>query len=187
MSIDDVLQSAIDRGDLTPLPMELPSDSQDRCVLLASEVVTLVFGPYVNAAHERRAAQLAADLESFVRKKEISISLTPRGAKKDAKDADFGILDPPGHTTWDYRSRIPSPGIRLVGRFAKVDTFVALGWWPRSVPVTWSDKLPLIDDELRWRIAMHHCETEWYKVLPDLIPVAGTEVENYVSGNFRLV
>lgn len=182
MSISGVLQRAIERGDLAYLPMELPSDPTKRAVLLSKEVYPLVMGPYANVHHERRAGRLRADLESFVKGEQITISVTPR----EAGEADFGLLDRPGQSTWDFRSRDPKPALRLIGHFLKKDTFVALDWWPRSRPVSWSSKRPLTE-ELDWRIACHGCEENWHQILPGLIPVSGTKAERYVAENFNVV
>lgn len=183
MSIDDVVQRAIERGDLACLPMLVPSDPRERVMLLGEEVSGLIMGPFTNVAHERRAFRLRADLESFVKGEEISICLTPR----KAGDADFGLLDPPGQATWDVRSRDPKPGLRVIGRFAATDVFVALGWWPRSVQVSWSEKPPLVDDELLWRIAIHDCDEKWNRILPGLVPVSGGKAERYVSEHYTVV
>ena len=183
MSIDEVLRSAVDRGELTFLPMRMPSDPQHRVMLLQKDVLELVTGPYGNALHERRGNALWADMEAFVSGQAISVCLTPRRAG----NADFGLLEPRGDATWDYRSRNPSPGLRLIGCFAKADTFVAMDWWPRSVPVSWSNKEPLQDNELRWRIAIHECLVLWNRILPGLVPLVGGGVERYVSENAILV
>lgn len=187
MSIDEELQAAVERGLLRPLPMRMDSDPQARLLLLSEEVCQLVLGPYQTKAQSERAGRLRADLENYVRGKNITLCLTPRKARR----SDFGLLEPSSNCVWDYRSRDPKPGLRLLGHFADVDKFVALTWWPRSVPVDWSDKVPLGDrndkkHEARWRDAINDCAVKWFDVLPNSIPVGGEKVEKYVSGNFLL-
>lgn len=167
--------------------MTLPSDPQLRSVFLSKEVYGLVLGPYLTPRHRQRSGRLRADLESYVRGGNISICLTPRKAKK----SDFGILEPTSKCVWDYRSRDPRPGLRILGQFAGPDIFVALDWWPRSVPVDWSDKEPLGDQdgkehERRWRTAINECCERWFEVLPNSVPQSGEKVERYVSGKFLL-
>lgn len=183
MSICDELQIAIDSGALAPLPMHLESDAQDRTILLSKEIQQLVCGPYLSNSHEVRAARLWADLESFVRGEAVSMCLTP----KKAKTANFGLLGPTGSATWDFRSRSPSPSLRVLGHFAQIDTFVALTWWPKRVQVDWSSKMPIGDDDMAWRIAIHECNQRWFEVLPNSVPLSGLKGENYVSAKLHLV
>ena len=126
--------------------------------------------------------QLRADMESFVKGDVISMCFTPY----EAEDEFFGLLDPPGEAIWDIRSRTPRPSLRVLGMFPKVNTFVALDWWPRRRKLEWSDKEPLGDDQLRWRLAIHECRERWHNTLPGEVPVAGMDVERYVTGDVNV-
>jgi hypothetical protein len=81
------------------------------------------------------------------------------------------------------RCRDPKPSLRVLGRFARPDIFVALDWWPRWNAVPWSPKAPLID-EARWTTAVSECEQKWNEVLPGISPVTGEKVEGYVTRNY---
>jgi hypothetical protein len=183
MSIQDSLQRAVARGELAYLPMRLDSDPIERAMLLDDEVKELLSGPFRDIHHERRIGRLHADLETFVTGGEVSLCFTHHRHGK----AYLGLLDPPGQATWDIRSRNPGPGLRVFGRFAATNIFVALTWRPRSKHVAWSSKDPLADDNLLWRIAIHDCEEKWNRILPGEVPVAGTRAENYVSDHFIVV
>lgn len=179
MSISDDLQRALDRGALVPLPMRLDSDPCMRDMFLSKEICELVLGPYLTPAHSVRASRLWADLEAFVRGDEISMGLTPH----KHKFATFGRLKPVADLVFDFRSRDPSPSIRLLGHFESVDCFVALSWWPKQKKVDWSDKEPLQKDETKWRHAMMECTNSWFDILPNSVPVSGTQGDRYVSSN----
>lgn len=177
------MRSAIECGDLVPLPMHLDSDPQTRTLLLSKEIQELVLGPYQSDAHESRAGMLWADMESFVRGDEVSMCLTPYRAKTAA----FGLLAPASGATFDFRSRSPSPSLRVLGHFLAADTFVALTWWPKRVTVEWSNKDPLGDNDLRWRLAIHECNERWFAILPNSVAISGMKGENYVSSKLYLV
>lgn len=183
MSIYDDIQSAQTRGELTPMTVSFDSDPQARVVLLSKEVKELLYGPFLTEAHEIRASGLRANLESFVRGLEVSMCLVPHKAKAAA----FGLLAPINAATFDFRSQIPRPSLRILGHFVECDTFVALTWWPRRVTVDWSDKEPLGDDTRRWRDAINECNEKWWAILPNCVPVAGIRGENYVSAKLHIV
>ena len=182
MSISDDLQRALRKGDLVPLPMRLDSDPCIREMFLSKEVYALVLGPFLSSAHEVRANLLQADLESFVRGEEVSIGLTPHRHKF----ATFGRLEPVSDAVFDFRSRIPSPSLRLLGHFESVDQFVALTWWPKQKKVDWSEKEPLKEDALKWRHAMMECTEKWFEILPNSPPISGAQGDRYVSSNLYI-
>ena len=180
MSIDESLLKAVGKGDLAFLPLDL-SDPIERVMLISKEVKHLLDGTQV--AQAARAKSLLADLQSFVKGEALSMCFRPY----EHGEAYFGRLDPVGSCVWDVRSRKPNPGIRVLGMFAEVDTFVAFNWWPRSKKVSWSGKEPLGDkNSINWRIAMHDCDTQWHATLPGEVPIAGLEVNRYVSANYSL-
>jgi len=94
----------------------------------------------------------------------------------------MGLLDPASEGTWEIRSCDPNPGLRVFGKFAYVDTFVALNWEPRSVWV--AQKRPLgTGKSLEYQIAMIEANQRWDAVLPDLTPLTGGRYIDYVSKN----
>ena len=183
MSKSDDLQHALASGRLRTLPMRSQSDAEIRVVLLSEEISSLVLGLYETEAHEVRANMLRSDLESFVKGSVVSMSLTP----KKARAANFGLLKPISAATFDFRSREPSPSIRILGHFYDTDNFVALTWWPKRVKVDWSNKIPLGDDERLWAIAMHECQERWFDILPNCVPVCGNRGDRYVSNKLFIV
>ena len=182
MSINGDLQTAVTQQLLLQFPMPLDSDRERRALFLSPEVHELVFGPYSNTAHAQRAGLLLGELESFVMGQTIALALTPRSHKMGM----MGLLEPSRQGVFDFRSLSPSPALRIFGRFYKTDVFVALTWRPRSKAVSWSDKLPLTDNQ-HWQDAVIECEKRWWEILPNSIAVTGTEAKRYVSTNIHLV
>ena len=96
--------------------------------------------------------------------------------------AYMGRLDSPEDEVWDIRSRDPNPGLRVFGRFAEIDTFVALNWDPRSVE--WHSRHPLVDrDSLYWHFAIIECQNKWKALFPNDNPIHGKDIHDYVSSN----
>ena len=177
MSIRDQIRLAVAAGKLRTLPRRTPSDPVERVMLIGDEIWQLLQGPFTSLAHGQRIGTLHADLEAFVRGDVISMGLIPF----QHKSAYMGRLHPKGQATWDIRSRDPDPGLRVFGRFAAKDVFVALTWAPRSVSLSWSKRVPLAERRLNWRLKIHDCEEQWNLILPDVVPLVGEKVEDYVS------
>lgn len=94
-------------------------------------------------------------------------------------------LDKPVDEVWDIRSIDPSPALRVFGRFADRDLFVALIWSPRSVEVPASQRLPLGPrNSVEWRNAIVECKAEWNKLFPSYSPIHGGGIQEYVKDKF---
>jgi hypothetical protein len=122
MSIRDVIHDRIASGRLFPVEPVMPDDPVKRGMVVSSEIHRLLVGPWHTVAMERRCNRLRADLEVFVKGGQVSVCLTPYRAKA----AYMARLDEPADEVWDIRSRDPSPALRIFGRFAETDLFVAL-------------------------------------------------------------
>lgn len=84
--------------------------------------------------------------------------------------------------TWEYRSIVPPPGLRVFGRFVDVNTFIAVDWWPRSRPLDGYDKTPLKDQHsLEYQLAQISVEQFWQKHLAHVAPILGSSCSEYFS------
>lgn len=181
MSIRDEIDARIKEGRLFPLEPSVPGDPVERCMVISKEIKGLLDGPWENAEHEDRCGHLRGDLEAFVVGDVLAMCLEPY----EAKTAYMARLDSPADEVWDVRSRDPDPGLRVFGRFAAKDLFVALTWSPRSVPLWWSLRLPLGDRKSRqWRNQIVQCKTEWTNLFGTYQPVSGADVHDYASNAF---
>jgi hypothetical protein len=143
---------------------------------ISPELLSLLEGPWADVAQEIRANKLRADLDYFIEGGNIAIGQDPYKKKRTAY---MVRLDPAYDEVWQIRSRDPKPGIRVFGRFADRDVFVAL---------TWSERTPLGGPgNLAWIEAINLCKSEWRKLFPAYQPISGSDYNDYLSGGFFLV
>jgi hypothetical protein len=71
-----------------------------------------------------RWSQAAAYLDAFIERSSITIPPNSRRAGY----AFMSRLEPPPEELWDIRCFGPKPGLRIFGRFADKDVFIALTW-----------------------------------------------------------
>lgn len=175
MSIRAEINNRLGEGRLFQLLPTLADSPVGRTMFISSEISGLVRGPWSNAAFEYRFSKLRADFEVFIEGRIIAVGAHPYKKKKTAYMAR---LDEPSDETWEIRSRDPKPGIRVFGRFAEKDAFVALTWGFREDLGRPGSK--------EWRDAIEQCKTEWRKLFPTYPPLSGADYNDYVS-NFFLV
>lgn len=182
MSIHDEINSRLADGALFLLEPVMSGDSVQRTMLITPEIRFLLSGPWDTDSDARRANRLRADLERFITGQFIGLCLTPY----QARTAYMGRLDRPEDEVWDIRSVDPSPAIRVFGRFADLDVFIALLWRPRSVD--WARRRALRGGKsLEWHLAILECHERWGALFPGYQPVHGGNVGVYVSANAFLV
>lgn len=178
MSIKAAIKRHVRNGRLFPLEMSLESDRVLRGLFLSSEMKKLMEGPWTSAQCGSRVSRLQADFESYAKGESIVMSLEPFAAE----DATFGRLDAPDDEVWDLRSRDPSPGLRVFGRFAAPNVFIAFDWYPRSR--NWNGKQPLGDRHHQlWEIAKRNCQEQWSNLFPNYEALNGDQVQDYVTEN----
>jgi hypothetical protein len=105
-------------------------------------------------------------------KGDLSAWLIDDPYKKD-KTAYLARLSPRADEVWEIRSRDPTPAIRVFGRFAICDTFIAFNWGYRK------DLGGLGSKEFRFEI--NRAKSEWKKIFPTYQPVSGADIHDYVS------
>lgn len=181
MSIRDLIRFWIDDGRLFELKPVLDSDPIQRTLIVSKEILSLLEGPWIDEAWAQRCGELRATLEAYIRGQRIGICLKPyKGAS-----AYMARLDRPEDEVWDIRSIDPNPALRLFGRFAETDLFVALIWSPRSVEVPASQRPPLGPrNSIEWRNAILECKAEWNKLFPSYAPLHGSQTHEYIKDNF---
>jgi len=105
------------------------------------------------------------------------------GTHSRPRNEQIGRLDPVEDEVWDLRSQKPKPALRAFFRFAEKDILVVLTCSPRSVPVSWLSRLPLLGRETReWRRAIVECRSEWRKLFLAHEPISGTDINAYLTG-----
>lgn len=181
MSIRSEVKKLVEEGKLHLIE---PADRVCRTMAVTPEIANLVNGPWLHKKMAARCIQLRIQLEAFVKGQVIGASLTPYGHGI----AYMGRLDKPEDEVWDIRGRDPSPGLRVFGRFADLDLFVAFLCAPRSVRVDWLPREPLKDrTSLEWQFGILECQKQWDELLPKSSPVHGDSINDYIKENVILV
>jgi hypothetical protein len=155
-----------------------PGDPRKRTVLMTPSIHNLaVVGPWDDEEMGDRCARLLATLQRIVRGAHLIVCLEPFAAR----EAQLGRLDDIKDAVFDIRSR-EQPGLRVFCRFAERDVLVAFTCAPRSVKVSWLDKLPLGDRHSKeWRKAVRECIEQWTMYFPKHDPVMGDDLNAYLS------
>lgn len=180
-SIREAALAAVDREALRLLEPVFDSDPVRRVMMLHPELQDLL----ENDAFDRRIFRLRADLEAFVMGQDLAVSITPY----EHKDAYLGLLDPTNEGIWEIRSRDPDPGMRVFGRFAYTDAFVALGWSLRSKPDDrWPAKKPLGSaNSLEYQFAQIETLERWESIFPKFNALTGDDVSELLSEKYNIV
>lgn len=176
MSIAESIAAAISGGRLLVLDLEFDSDQAVRSVLLHPQLAA----DMKEQAEEwgRRVGQIQGDLESFVKGEHMSLSMMPR----KHKTATMGLMSPATDGIWEFRCRVPRPGLRVFGKFPCTDKFVALNWEPRSIGI--GRRRPLGHGRsLEFELALIEANERWDYALPDVTPLTGGNYRDYVSEN----
>lgn len=178
MSIKAAIRRHVRGERLFPLEMSLESDRVLRGLFLSPEIKRLMEGPWTSPQCASRIARLQANFEAYAKGESVVMSLEPFAAE----DAFFGRLDTPAEEIWDIRSREPTPGLRVFGRFAAPNIFIAFDWYPRSVD--WNGRQSLGDRYHQlWEIAKTSCTEQWSLLFPDHEALHGGQVQDYVTEN----
>jgi hypothetical protein len=164
----------MDEGRLFWLPPAM-SRVVVRPMFISQEIKDLVLGPWADPEWAIRCGLLRADLDQLITGARIAIAARPY----QARSAYLAQLDQPHDEAWEIRSRAPDPSIRLFGRFAMTDCFVALTWSPRADLGGPGSR--------EWRDAIETCKSEWRKLFPTYPPKIGDNVYDYISARIFLV
>jgi len=115
---------------------------------------------------------LTVQFQDFIMGRTVPVALSP-----DHKKARWARLDPAGHEVWETRVRSVPPELRVLGRFADTNIFVALnlyeGWELRG--------------RRKWDEAKARCRSDWEALFPNASPKQGRNASDYISTNFTLI
>ena len=116
--------------------------------------------------------KLSAQFQNFITGQDVPVIITPPPHKK----AEWARLQPPGDEIWESRVLAVTPQLRVVGRFAAKDCFVAFN---------------LYDYELKgkkaWNPAKARCQADWDRIFPKISPVFGLSIHDYLTTNFTII
>lgn len=151
-----------------------------RTMYVSREINRLLAGPFDSPDLENRCFSLRADLERFVHGGMIPVAERPMSG---GRNSYMRQLFRWRNEVWEIRSRGPQPGIRVLGRFADTDIFIALSWRFRTELGGPGDR--------RWRDAIVDCKTQWTHLFPAYQPITSRDThaypKSYISANTILV
>jgi hypothetical protein len=178
MSIQEEWKRRVSEKALFRLEFLVPGRPEKRTVLMSEEVFQLVSGPWSNDLMGDRCARLRVTLEGILAGDPLTVCWQPYRAESHHQ---IGRLDRVEEEIWDIRSA-EKPGLRVFFRFAATDVLVAFTCSPRSVPIPWLDRLPLLKrDSREWKRAKAECKREWAKLFPAHPPHTGVDIHAYLS------
>lgn len=161
MSIQTLIQWRLQEGrihELIPMPRRAP---RIRKMYVADRLHLALMEAKPTIEETRRFAQLEADLAVFVN----SPTIDPKYL--------FGLW-PPRDRVWEIRSVRPKPSIRVLGRFAAKDEFVAIHYVLREDLGGWNSR--------EWKIEKQRAKTEWTNLFYPYDAVDEQDIHNLVSG-----
>lgn len=181
MSMQDAIRGRVEGGEIVEIAPTFPGDPHHRSLYVSPEIWTLANGPWESEKTSRKCARLIADLSAFVAGDQISVCNRPF----QAKDAFLGLLSPVSEGVWDIRLRDPDPGIRLIGKFALKDVFIALLPASRSVSVSWVGRGPLGSaDSMEWAKIIRECKADFRRLFGVWPSLTGDTISDHLSANF---
>jgi hypothetical protein len=169
MSIRGEIDARRQDGELFALEPLLPGLPQPRVIFVSRWLRTELQGPWKTKSEEERMGRLWADLDWFTAGGEIIV-----GGQKD-DTCHIKPLLPPTEEVWEYISRAPKPSIRVFGRFAEPDVFVATHKWLRQLLGAFGSR--------DWKREIRRCKTEWRRLFPANEPHTGVSINDYITEN----
>ena len=145
----------------------LPGRVQIREFYASETVRDFLRGPWSQTVDQERAAQLRVDIEEFLAGRIMPTAMDSRNP------ALLKRLIAPPQEVWEMCSIFEKPGIRVFGRFALKNVFIALAH---------KDRIDLGNVGSRqWRYWMRRCEHEWRVRFPNHEPLTGSLINDYLS------
>jgi hypothetical protein len=178
MSIRQEWMRHVRDGTLFRLGFLVPGRPEKRTLLMSQEINTLVSGPWSSDLMEDRCYRLRANLESILAGDRLTVCWEPYEGEPRHQ---IGRLAEPEEEIWDIRS-VDKPGLRTLFRFAELDVLVAFTCSPRSVPIPWMNRLPLLGRKSKdWKRAKAETKRQWGILFPAHEPHKGNHLSDYLS------
>ncbi len=149
------------------LPPALPSGPATRWIFCSKEVWKSINGPWESSKDQANMGRARGTLDAFTTGLRINVRIPP---SKNVR-AHLALLEDAEEEVWEFRCRDPDPQIRIFGRFAEKDLFVAFLTRSKPEVVTDSDYL----------VAKEEGKRQWRTFFPSYSPHTGKSPDDYVS------
>jgi len=161
MSIDALIRWRVGENALFPLRPRGTGTPVKRKMFVTPELWELFEEEHEDEDLEIRLGQLQADLELFV-----------EGQPIDPKY--LFLLSPARQAVWEIRSVRPNPSIRVLGLFAKRNTFVATNFALREDLGGWQSR--------EWKEVKRAALAGWRRLFHTYQPLASVKIHDLVTG-----
>lgn len=161
MSIGVEIGHRISEGRLFPLIPKAAGSSPRRAMFVSEEVWNLLSVTHDDEEMEDRLGKLQADLEQFAEGQPVD----PTYLK---------LLAPARDAVWEIRSVRPAPSVRVLGRFAMYDVFIATNYALRKPLGGWESN--------EWKAAKRAALACWNRLFGTYPPLRSTEIGDLISG-----
>lgn len=158
----DLAEQACARGDLIEYRPLFGGDPLRRRLLLPTDMASALKDPSLFSL-KYDLGVLHNDLEVFVTGKILTF------ATGTHKSCMLKVLDPWSDEVWEIRSRGIKPGVRVFGRFAAQDVFVATSMTDRS--------------ETDFAQEIRRSKAAWRNIFNTYPPFSGQVPNDYISEN----
>jgi hypothetical protein len=162
MSIADSIRWHVAEGRLFPVRPKAYGSIERRMMFVSQELNEILVSEAPSLADVARIAVLDAQLGHFV-----------EGGVVDP--TYMRMLDRPAHNVLEIRARRPRPSIRVFGRFAQKDVFIALNVELRNSLAGKGSRA--------WRDEAVRCGVLWRALFPTYDPLEGDSLHDFISEN----
>lgn len=146
----------------------LPSIPHRRIILVSRPLQEALEAELTDQAAAYRTGLLLNTLDTF-----IGGGLITVGGRND--DAYMKLLEPEDEQVWEIRSVDPRPSVRVFGRFAEPDVFVATNKGLRTELGAFGSA--------EFRRAMTDCTREWGKCFHTWPAHSGEQINDFITEN----
>ena len=176
--IQSEIQSRVSEGRLLRLLPWLPrvGDAPARQMYVSPSINELFQGPWESLDWEVRCSELRAQLDEFT-DGAFPLAVAPHPLSR--KQSYLKRLKPLRDEAWEIRSW-QEPPLRLFGRFALKNVFIALIWARRDE----LGDLTTLEGVAAWKAAIADCGHQWRALFPAHKPITGDLSRDYVSNCF---
>ena len=170
MSILDQLNIAVQSDWLVNVEPTLPGTPRRRVIFAAKKLWDDWCADLEKKDTAMRTSNLMANLDYFLSGGRVTIG------RRKFTDSFLKLLCPGQDEVWEIRSTSPKPSIRVFGRFAAQDVFVATNFEYRNRMHGFGSK--------EFSQAIETCKSEWRKAMSTYQPLTGAYPNEYISENF---
>jgi hypothetical protein len=168
MSIWDLIAEWDDSRELIPITPEFEPTSGGRFIFITKNVHDELHALRPEQSAQARYARARQLLDGFV----SNLRMVVRAPGSKSTKAQLAKLELYEEEVWAFRTQ--RPGVRVFGRFAEFDVFIALNIELREN----------IDDDFKRE--KEECKREWRKFFPHYNPHRGERSSEYLSNFYEV-